>query len=56
MGTPGKTFRTAQYQKDYNQPYDMEGAFFNDLMAASKFNQYNYTQTEVISSKVGELS
>jgi len=56
MGTPGKTFRTAQYQKDYNQPYDMEGAFFNDLMAASKFNQYNYTQTEVISSKVGELA
>lgn len=56
MGTPGKTFRTAQYQKDYNQPYDMEGAFFNDLMAASKFNQYNYTQTEEISSKVGELT
>jgi len=56
MGTPGKTFRTAQYQKDYNQPYDMEGAFFNDLMAASKLNQYNYTQTEEISSKVGELT
>lgn len=54
-GLPGKSYREAWYEKTYGKPYS-EDAFFADLMQASKYNQYNYTQTEDISRKVGEIN
>ena len=54
-GLPGKNYRQAWYEKTYGKPYS-EDVFYNEVLDASKYNQYNYTQTEDISRKVGEIN